>query len=147
MPPNRSQEWAELCIDGAPVSCKHLQRRRIGELEGGRSAVFYSKGIFVIRRSGVLAVRDDVRTEFPTPTGSGNTDPLDVAVAPNGITWFMECIGQIGRLDPATGGITEIAVEGLLREINIARISPTGAIMATSRVVKGSEPLGIQRTG
>jgi streptogramin lyase len=105
--------------------------------------VFYSKGIFVIRRSGVLAVRDDVRTEFPTPTGSGNTDPLDMAVDPNGITWFMECIGQIGRLDPATGVITEIDVEGLPREINIARISPTGAIMASSKVVQGSEPLGI----
>jgi streptogramin lyase len=142
-----------------------------------------------------------VFTEFPTPAGSGDTDPLDVAVAPNGIVWFTEGIGQIGRLDPATGVITEIDVEGFPREINIAsdgavwfterfppqvvgrldpvtnnvtlfpadggpvdiapagpdgsmwftrttggniaRISPTGVITATSKVVKGSEPFGI----
>ena len=45
-------------------------------------------------------------TEFPTPAGSGNTDPLDVAVAQNGIAWFTEEVGQIGHLDPATGIIT-----------------------------------------
>jgi streptogramin lyase len=142
-----------------------------------------------------------VFTEFPTPAGSGNTDPLDVTVAPNGIVWFTEGVGQIGRLDLATGIITEFDVEGFPREINIAsdgavwfterfapqavgrldpdtnnltlfpadgapkdiapagphgsmwltrstggniaRISPTGAITATSKVVKGSEPLGI----
>jgi virginiamycin B lyase len=140
-------------------------------------------------------------TEFPTPASSGNTDPLDVAVAPNGIVWFTEGVGQIGRLDPDTGVITEIDVEGFPREINIAsdgavwfterfapqavgrldpntnnatlfpadggpediapagpdgsmwftrstggniaRISPTGTITATSKVVKGSEPFGI----
>ena len=142
-----------------------------------------------------------VFTKFSTPASSGNTDPLDVAVAPNGIVWFTEGVGQIGRLDPATGIITEIDVEGFPREINIAsdgavwfterfptqavgridpdtnkvtlfpadggpediapagpdgsmwftrstggniaRISPTGTIMATSKVVKGSEPFGI----
>jgi streptogramin lyase len=136
-------------------------------------------------------------TEFPAP----NTIPLDVAVAENGIVWFTDANGQIGRLDPDTGVITEIDVDGLPREINIAsdgavwfterftpqavgridpntnnvtlfpadggpediapagpdgsmwftrttggniaRISPTGAITATSKVVRGSEPFGI----
>ena len=136
-------------------------------------------------------------TEFPAP----NTVPLDVAVAANGIVWFTDANGQIGRLDPTTGGVTEIDVEGFPREINIAsdgavwfterftpqavgrinpatnnvtlfpadggpedlapagpdgsmwftrstggnivRISPTGAITATSKVVKSSEPFGI----
>ena len=150
------------------------------------------------------AISTDAFTEFPTPT-AGST-PLDVAVDANGIVWFTEGFdgrvdGQIGRLDPVTGEITEIDVEGFPREINIAsdgavwfterfsqavgrfdpdannvnlfpadggpediapagpdgsmwftrstggniaRISPTtGAIMATSKVVKGSEPLGI----
>ena len=32
---SRTQEWAELCMDGAPVSCEHPRRRRIGGLEGG----------------------------------------------------------------------------------------------------------------
>ncbi len=146
-------------------------------------------------------------TEFPTPASSGNTDPLDVAVAPNGIVWFTEGLGQIGRLDPATGNITEIDVDGFPSQINIAsdgavwfterfapqavgrinpvpnptpadvrlfpvdggpadiapaadgsmwftrttggnivRISPTGEITATSKVVKGSEPFGIAVT-
>lgn len=139
-----------------------------------------------------------VFTEFPTPT-AGST-PLDVAVDSNGIVWFTEGIGQIGRLDPTTGTITEIDVDGFPREINIAsdgavwfterfsqavgrlnpdtnsvilfpadggpediapagpdgsmwftrttggnivRISATGEIMATSKVVKGSAPFGI----
>ncbi|HJQ27881.1 MAG TPA: hypothetical protein VJ827_00955 [Rubrobacter sp.] len=69
-------------------------------------------------------------TAFPTPASSGNTDPLDVAVAPDGIVWFTEGLGQIGRLDPATGAITEIDVEGLPREINIAS---DGAVWFTQR--------------
>ena len=139
----------------------------------------------------------DAFTEFPAP----DTIPLDVAVAENGILWFTDANGQIGRLDPDTGVITEIDVDGLPREINIAsdgavwfterftpqavgridpdtnnvtlfpadggpediapagpdgsmwftrttggniaRISPTGAITATSKVVRGSDPFGI----
>jgi streptogramin lyase len=138
-------------------------------------------------------------TQFSTPT-PGST-PLDVAVDANGIVWFTEGVGQIGRLNPTTGGITEIDVDGFPREINIAsdgavwfterftpqavgrldpdankvtlfpadggpediapagpdgsmwftrstggniaHISPTGEIKATSKVVKGSEPFGI----
>ena len=34
--------------------------------------------------------------------------------------WFTDANGQIGRLDPTTGGVTEIDVEGFPREINIA---------------------------
>ena len=55
---------------------------------------------------------------------------FDVAVAPNGIVWFIEGDGQIGRLDPATGAITEIAVAGSPREINIAS---DGAVWFTER--------------
>jgi virginiamycin B lyase len=58
----------------------------------------------------------DTFTEFPAP----NTVPLDVAVAANGIVWFTDANGQIGRLDPTTGGVTEIDVEGFPREINVA---------------------------
>jgi virginiamycin B lyase len=136
-------------------------------------------------------------TEFPAP----GMVPLDVGVDANGIVWFTDADGQIGRLDPTTGSVTEIDVEGFPREINIAsdgavwfteqfppqavgrldpdtnnvtlfptdggpgdiapagtdgsmwftrttggniaRISPTGAITATSKVVKGSDPFGI----
>ena len=38
---SRAREWAELCMDGTPVSCEYPRRRRIGGLEGGRFAVFY----------------------------------------------------------------------------------------------------------
>src|SRR5918997_1704182 len=36
----------------------------------------------------------DTFTEFPAPT----TTPVDVAVAPDGIVWFTDANGQIGRL-------------------------------------------------
>jgi streptogramin lyase len=68
----------------------------------------------------------DAFTEFPAP----NTDPLDVAVAANGIVWFTDANGQIGRLDPATGVITEIDVDGSPRKINIAS---DGAVWFTER--------------
>jgi streptogramin lyase len=68
----------------------------------------------------------DTFTEFPAP----NTVPLDVAVAANGIVWFTDANGQIGRLDPATGVVTEIDVEGFPREINIAS---DGAVWFTER--------------
>src|SRR5215218_4165356 len=79
------------------------------------------------------AISTDAFTEFPTPT-AGST-PLDVAVDANGIVWFTEGFdgrvdGQIGRLDPATGVITEIDVEGFPREINIAS---DGAVWFTER--------------
>jgi streptogramin lyase len=68
----------------------------------------------------------DAFTEFPAP----NTVPLDVAVAANGIVWFTDANGQIGRLDPATGVVTEIDVEGFPREINVAT---DGAVWFTER--------------
>jgi len=71
-------------------------------------------------------IPSDAFTEFPAP----NTIPLDVAVAANGIVWFTDANGQIGRLDPATGVITEIDVEGFPREINIAS---DGAVWFTER--------------
>src|SRR5215211_1831690 len=71
-------------------------------------------------------IPSDAFTEFPAP----NTIPLDVAVAANSIVWFTDANGQIGRLDPATGVITEIDVEGFPREINIAS---DGAVWFTER--------------
>ncbi len=68
----------------------------------------------------------DAFSEFPAP----NTVPLDVAVAENGIVWFTDANGQIGRLDPTTGLVTEIDVEGFPREINIAS---DGAVWFTER--------------
>lgn len=68
----------------------------------------------------------DAFTEFPAP----DTVPLDVAVAANGIVWFTDANGQIGRLDPTTGAVTEIDVEGFPREINIAS---DGAVWFTER--------------
>src|SRR5215203_3185675 len=68
----------------------------------------------------------DAFTEFPAP----NTVPLDVAVAANGIVWFTDANGQIGRLDPTTGVVTEIDVDGFPREINVAS---DGAVWFTER--------------
>src|SRR5919112_5201762 len=68
----------------------------------------------------------DTFTGFPAP----NTVPLDVAVGANDIVWFTDANGQIGRLDPATGVVTEIDVEGFPREINIAS---DGAVWFTER--------------
>ena len=84
-------------------------------------------------------------TEFPTPT-AGST-PLDVAVAPNGIVWFTEGFdgrvdGQLGRLNPVTGIITEIDVKGLPREINIAS---DGAVWFTERFPTQTEPQAVGR--
>ena len=73
--------------------------------------------------------RYDVRTgdfsEFATTSPT-----FDVAVAQNGIVWFTEGDGRIGRLNPATGVITEIDVDGFPREINVAS---DGAVWFTER--------------
>jgi virginiamycin B lyase len=74
-------------------------------------------------------ISEDAFTEFPAP----NTIPLDVAVDANGIVWFTDANGQIGRLDPHTSEppvVTEIDVEGFPREINIAS---DGAVWFTER--------------
>ncbi len=76
--------------------------------------------------------------------------------------WFIERFAPqaVGRLDPDTNNMTLFPADGGPEDIapaepdgsmwftrstggNIARISPPGAIMATSKVAKGSEPLGI----
>jgi virginiamycin B lyase len=74
-------------------------------------------------------ISDNAFTEFPAP----NTVPLDVAVDANGVVWFTDANGQIGRLDPNTSDppvVTEIDVEGFPREINIAS---DGAVWFTER--------------
>jgi len=68
----------------------------------------------------------DTFTELPAP----NTVPLDVTVGADGIVWFTDANGQIGRLDPTTGVVSEIDVEGFPREINIAS---DGAVWFTER--------------
>ncbi|MGH9177699.1 MAG: virginiamycin B lyase family protein [Acidimicrobiales bacterium] len=46
--------------------------------------------------------------EFPVPAGSG---PHDVAVAADGTVWYTaQGSGELGRLDPRTGQVTEIAL-------------------------------------
>ena len=58
-------------------------------------------------------------TQFPIPTVGA--DPFDVAVDGNGIVWFTEFhANRIGRLNPATGVITETVVMGDLRQITVA---------------------------
>src|SRR5207248_7630253 len=43
---------------------------------------------------------------FPVPGGSG---PHDVAPAPDGTVWYTaQTKGALGRLDPATGRVTEV---------------------------------------
>ena len=71
-------------------------------------------------------VQTGVFSEFATTSPT-----FDVAVAPNGIVWFTEGDGRIGRLNPATTGVpTEINVEGVPREINVAS---DGAVWFTER--------------
>jgi streptogramin lyase len=71
-------------------------------------------------------VQTGVFSEFATTSPT-----FDVAVAPNGIVWFTEGDGRIGRLNPATTGVpTEINVEGFPREINVAS---DGAVWFTER--------------
>jgi virginiamycin B lyase len=65
-------------------------------------------------------------TQFP----AANTVPLDVTVGADGIVWFTDANGQIGRLDPTTGVVSEIDVDGFPREINIAS---DGAVWFTER--------------
>jgi virginiamycin B lyase len=55
---------------------------------------------------------------------------VPLGIAPPAAPRDASCSGQIGRLDPATGGITEIDVEGFPREINIAS---DGAVWFTER--------------
>jgi len=71
-------------------------------------------------------VQTGVFSEYATTSPT-----FDVAVAPNGIVWFTEGDGRIGRLNPATTGVpTEINVEGAPREINVAS---DGAVWFTER--------------
>lgn len=55
--------------------------------------------------------------DIPTPESS----PLGIAVDKQGNIWFAEAIGAIGKLDPATGKITEYT----LRRLNQALDEPT----------------------
>ena len=59
-------------------------------------------------------------TEFAVPTPGANT--FDVVVDTNGGVWFTEADfpGQIGRLDPQTGLVSETPVQGSPRQITVA---------------------------
>ncbi len=76
----------------------------------------------------------DTLTEFPAP----GTLPLDVAVDSDGIVWFTDGNGAIGRLDPATGVVTTTPVPGFPREISIAS---DGTVWFTERFT----PQGVGR--
>jgi streptogramin lyase len=102
----------------ASVDCS-----RVGGKEFGDGKSTYKCGS---RRRKNAYTPTDAFSEFQAP----NTVPLDVAVAENGIVWFTDANGQIGRLDPDTGDITEIDVDGFPREINIAS---DGAVWFTER--------------
>lgn len=89
-------------------------------------------------------------------------DPREINIASDGAVWFTERFAPqaVGRIDPATNNVRLFPADGGPEDIapagsdgsmwftrttggNIARISPTGTIMATTKVVKGSEPFGI----
>jgi streptogramin lyase len=65
----------------------------------------------------------------PTP----GANPFDVAVDANGVVWFTEFhAGAIGRLDPATGTITETPVPNNGGPQHIA-IATNGSVWFTER--------------
>jgi len=91
-------------------------------------------GVFSANGSGLAAHGDDVWvtdlnhafirrydvqtqqfTAFPTPSPTH-----DVAVDRDGIVWFTEGNFAIGRLDPATGNVTEIPVGVQARQLNLS---------------------------
>ena len=68
-------------------------------------------------------------TQYVPPTPGAS--PSDVAVDASGIVWFTESgASQIGRLDPATGVITEIPTSNVPRDITVAT---DGQVWFTSR--------------
>jgi len=76
-------------------------------------------------------VTDNRFTQFQVPTPGAN--PFDVAVDDNGIVWFTEFhAGAIGRLDPATGIITEMPVPNNGGPQHIA-IATDGSVWFTER--------------
>jgi virginiamycin B lyase len=75
------------------------------------------------------AVAAGTFTKFPVPTPAA--DPYDVAVDVSGAVWFTESsTGKIGRIDPATGAISETVVGDFPRHIAVAA---DGAIWFTLR--------------
>jgi streptogramin lyase len=101
----------------------------VSRTEGYTNGFLLAHEIWVTDFNNAVIHRYNVQTgvfsEFATMSPT-----FDVAVAPNGIVWFIEGDGQIGRLDPTTGATTEIAVAGFPREINIAS---DGAVWFTER--------------
>ncbi|HEY0738468.1 MAG TPA: SMP-30/gluconolactonase/LRE family protein, partial [Herpetosiphonaceae bacterium] len=74
-------------------------------------------------------VPSDQFTEFAVPTPAAT--PYDVAVAPDGSVWFSELSASaIGRLDPASGIITEMPVTGSPRHI---ALTADGSVWYTDR--------------
>jgi streptogramin lyase len=75
----------------------------------------------------------DALTEEFTVFDVAPITPLDVAVDAAGIVWFTGFGGDggvIGRLDPATSGVTDIVVDGFPRQITVAT---DGAVWFTER--------------
>jgi len=84
----------------------------------------------------------------------------EINVATDGFVWFTDLFGnRVGRINPSTNAVTTFAVAGGPEDITaaaggsmwvtqssagtIARITPAGVIDLQSKVVKGSEPIGI----
>lgn len=66
--------------------------------------------------------------EYDVPAGSG---PHDVAVTPDGLVWYTaQRSGEIGRLDPRTGRITEVALGAGAHPHGVV-IGPDGAPWVT----------------
>jgi len=97
----------------------------------------------------------------PATTFNVSGLPGQINIATDGAVWFTNRFTPqgVGRLDPETGASTVFAVDGGPEDIapaadgsmwftrstagTIARISPSGAITAESKAVKGSNPFGI----
>jgi sugar lactone lactonase YvrE len=108
---------------GAPGYTRHV-------LPNGNGLDAHGNDIWFADFSNHSVWRYDIPTDAFTEFLALNTVPLDVAVAVNGIVWFTDANGQIGRLDPTTRVVTEIDVEGFPCEINIAS---DGAVWFTER--------------
>ena len=66
-----------------------------------------SSSTAVLTEAPTTTVRGEARmTTYPVPAGSR---PHDVAPAPDGSVWYTaQAIGELGRLDPATGATTSV---------------------------------------
>ncbi|MDQ4134128.1 MAG: lyase [Actinomycetota bacterium] len=103
---DRTRRWAvALVVAGmlTPAACSSTSEP---EQEAGPTSTAPSEPTTAPKPAPV-APEQRVRT-FPVPGGSS---PHDVAPAPDGSVWYTaQATGELGRLDPATGEVREIAL-------------------------------------